>query len=67
MCPDFGDMWGNYPMLVCHVSGNLGQMERLSGDSCNNAGKISFIRWRLEDMLGLKGVGRPAGCLVGGA
>ena len=21
----------------------------------------------LEDMLGLKGVGRPAGCLVGGA
>jgi hypothetical protein len=67
MCPVFMDMWGNYPLQVCHVSGNLGQMERFSGDSCNNAGKISFIRWRLEDMLGLKGVGRPAGCLVGGA
>ena len=59
-------MWGDFPLQVRHVSGYLGQMERFSGDSCNNAGKISFIRWRLEDMLGLKGVGRPAGCLVDG-
>ena len=66
MCPEFGDMWVNFPLQVRHVSGNLGQMERFSGDSCNNAGKISFIRWRQEDTLGLRGVGRPAGCLVEG-
>ena len=66
MCPVFMGMWGDFPLRLRHVSGYLGQMERFSGDSCNNAGKISFIRWRLEDMLGLKGVGRPAGCLVGG-
>ena len=52
MCPDFWDMRGVYPLQVCHVSGILGQMARFSGDSCNNAGKISFIRWRSEGMQG---------------
>lgn len=67
MCPEFGDMWGVFPVLACHVSGVWGQMVRFSCDSCNNAGKISFIRWRLEDMLGMNGVSRSAGCLVDGA
>ena len=43
MCPDFGDMWGNFPLLVRHVSWIWGHVGRYPLQVCHVSGIYGHV------------------------